>query len=135
MAKEEEIIHRAKIERVFVNTVMQALTYYIDNMIEYCDKNNIRIDSFEKSQINVLRKAIKNITIDYRSLEKSKSNSFKQYAKILAVTMQELFSRTDGDLMAMYKFYNYIKIFPVKHKDIDVSAELEQDAFGPLFNK
>ena len=59
----------------------------------------------------------------------------KIYSKILAVTLQELFSRTDGDLMGMYKFYNYIKIFPVKHNCIDVTAEAEKDAFDVVFNK
>ena len=66
------ILHKAKIERVFVATVMQSLNYYIDNMIEYCNENNIIIDNFERSQLKLIQKAIKNITIDYRSIEKKK---------------------------------------------------------------
>ena len=133
--EKELILYKAKIERVFVATVMQSLNYYIDNMIKYCNEKDTMIDNFERSQLKLIQKAIKNITIDYRSLEKKKSDSFKIYSKILAVTLQELFSRTDGDLMGMYKFYNYIKIFPIKHKCIDVTTEAEKDAFDVVFNK
>ena len=131
----EAILYKANIERAFVATIMQALSYYVDNMLQFCKDNDLRIDSFEKSQLKLIKKAINNITIDYKSLEQSKSDSFKVYSKIIAVTVQELFSRTDGDLMAMYKFFNYIKIFPVKHKCIDVTSEAEIDAFSVLLNK
>lgn len=131
----EAILYKANIERAFVATIMQALDYYINNMVEFCKDNDIRIDSFEKSQLKLIKSAIRNITTDYKSLEQSKSDTFKVYSKIIAVTVQELFSRTDGDLMAMYKFFNYIKIFPVKHKCIDVTSEAEIDAFSVLLNK
>ena len=61
--EKELILYKAKIERVFVATVMQSLNYYIDNMIEYCNENNIMIDNFERSQLKLIQKAIKNITI------------------------------------------------------------------------
>lgn len=131
----ESILYKANIERAFVATIMQALSYYVDNMLQFCKDNDLRVDSFEKSQLKLIKKAINNITTDYKSLEQSKSNAFKVYSKIIAVTVQELFSRTDGDLMAMYKFFNYIKIFPVKHKCIDVTSEAEIDAFSVLLNK
>lgn len=131
----EEILYKANIERAFVATIMQALSYYVDNMLQFCKDNDLRVDNFEKSQLKLIKKAINNITIDYKSLEQSKSDAFKVYSKIIAVTVQELFSRTDGDLMAMYKFFNYIKIFPVKHKCIDVTSEAEIDAFSVLLNK
>lgn len=131
----EAILYKANIERAFVATIMQALSYYVDNMLQFCKDNDLRIDSFEKSQLKLIKKAINNITTDYKSLEQSKSDAFKVYSKIIAVTVQELFSRTDGDLMAMYKFFNYIKIFPVKHKCIDVTSEAEIDAFSVLLNK
>ena len=131
----EAILYKANIERAFVATIMQALSYYVDNMLQFCKDNDLRVDNFEKSQLKLIKKAINNITIDYKSLEQSKSDSFKVYSKIIAVTVQELFSRTDGDLMAMYKFFNYIKIFPVKHKCIDVTSEAEIDAFSVLLNK
>ena len=131
----EAILYKANIERAFVATIMQALSYYVDNMLQFCKDNDLRVDSFEKSQLKLIKKAINNITIDYKSLEQSKSDAFKVYSKIIAVTVQELFSRTDGDLMAMYKFFNYIKIFPVKHKCIDVTSEAEIDAFSVLLNK
>lgn len=131
----EAILYKANIERAFVATIMQALSYYIDNMLQFCKDNDLRVDSFEKSQLKLIKKAINNITTDYKSLEQSKSDAFKVYSKIIAVTVQELFSRTDGDLMAMYKFFNYIKIFPVKHKCIDVTSEAEIDAFSVLLNK
>lgn len=131
----EAILYKANIERAFVATIMQALSYYVDNMLQFCKDNDLRVDNFEKSQLKLIKKAINNITTDYKSLEQSKSNAFKVYSKIIAVTVQELFSRTDGDLMAMYKFFNYIKIFPVKHKCIDVTSEAEIDAFSVLLNK
>ena len=131
----EAILYKANIERAFVATIMQALSYYVDNMLQFCKDNDLRVDNFEKSQLKLIKKAINNITIDYKSLEESKSDAFKVYSKIIAVTVQELFSRTDGDLMAMYKFFNYIKIFPVKHKCIDVTSEAEIDAFSVLLNK
>lgn len=131
----EAILYKANIERAFVATIMQALSYYVDNMLQFCKDNDLRVDSFEKSQLKLIKKAINNITTDYKSLEQSKSDAFKVYSKIIAVTVQELFSRTDGDLMAMYKFFNYIKIFPVKHKCIDVTSEAEIDAFSVLLNK
>ena len=131
----EAILYKANIERAFVATIMQALSYYVDNMLQFCKDNDLRVDNFEKSQLKLIKKAINNITIDYKSLEESKSDAFKVYSKIIAVTVQELFSRTDGDLMAMYKFFNYIKIFPVKHKCIDVTSEAEIDAFNVLLNK
>ena len=131
----EAILYKANIERAFVATIMQALSYYVDNMLQFCKDNDLRVDSFEKSQLKLIKKAINNITTDYKSLEQSKSDAFKVYSKIIAVTVQELFSRTDGDLMAMYKFFNYIKIFPVKHKCIDVTSETEIDAFSVLLNK
>lgn len=131
----EAILYKANIERAFVATIMQALSYYVDNMLQFCKDNDLRVDSFEKSQLKLIKKTINNITTDYKSLEQSKSDAFKVYSKIIAVTVQELFSRTDGDLMAMYKFFNYIKIFPVKHKCIDVTADAETDAFSVLLNK
>lgn len=132
---EEEIIHKANVERAFVATVMQALDNYITNMINNCKKVGVGIEPFERSQLNIMQKAIRNITIDYRQLNNGRGQVFKDYAKILAVTVQELFSRTDGDFMRMYKFYNYIKAFPTQQHDIEVSAEIEQDAFNVLFNK
>lgn len=130
----EEIMHKATIERAFVATIMQALSYYIDNMLDYCNKQGIKVDSFEKSQLNIMKKAIANITIDYRQLNKGRGQAFKDYSKILAVTVQELFSRTDGDYMRMYKFYNYIKAFPTQQHEIEVPVEIEKDAFSVLFN-
>lgn len=131
----EEIIHKANAERAFVAAVMQALDSYIANMINNCKKVGLDIKPFERSQLNIMQKAIRNITIDYRQLNNGRGQVFKDYAKILAVTIQELFSRTDGDFMRMYKFYNYIKAFPTQQRDIEVSAEIEQDAFSVLFNK
>lgn len=131
----EEIIHKANIERAFVATVMQALDSYITNMVDNCKKVGLGIEPFERSQLNIMQKAIRNITIDYRQMNKGRGQAFKDYAKILAVTVQELFSRTDGDFMRMYKFYNYIKAFPNQRHEIEVPAEIEQDAFSVLFNK
>lgn len=130
-----KIIHKANIERAFVATVMQSLIYFIDNMINYCVSNGIKIDSFEKRQLNVIKEATKHITIDYISLEKSKSDEFKSYSKVMAVTIQELFSRTENNSMLMYKFYNYIKAFPIQNHNIDVPVEIEQEAFNFIFNK
>lgn len=131
----EEIIHKANVERAFVATVMQALDSYIANIINNCKKVGLGIEPFERSQLNIMQKAIRNITIDYRQLNNGRGQAFKDYAKILAVTVQELFSRTDGDFMRMYKFYNYIKAFPTQQHEIEVPAEIEQDAFSVLFNK
>lgn len=62
----EEIIHKANVERAFVATVMQALDSYITNMINNCKKVGLSIEPFERSQLNIMQKAIRNITIDYR---------------------------------------------------------------------
>ena len=136
MTKEEykNIVQAANVERAFVATVMQALDYYIDNMKANCKRNNLKIEPFEANQLTVMQKAIRNITIDYRTLDKSKSKAFKDYAKIMTVTIQELFSRTDGDYMTMYKFYNYIKAFKNQNHFIEVPAEVEQDAFKVIWN-
>lgn len=132
--KYKYIVQSANVERAFVATVMHALDYYIDNMKANCKKNNLKIESFEANQLMIIQKAIRNITIDYRTLDKSKSKAFKDYAKIMAVTIQELFSRTDGDYMTMYKFYNYIKAFKNQNHFIEVPAEVEQDAFKVIWN-
>lgn len=136
MTEEEykNIVQSANVERAFVATVMHALDYYIDNMKANCKRNNLKIESFEANQLMIIQKAIRNITIDYRTLDKSKSKAFKDYAKIMAVTIQELFSRTDGDYMTMYKFYNYIKAFKNQNHFIEVPAEVEQDAFKVIWN-
>ena len=136
MTKEEykNIVQAANVERAFVATVMHALDYYIDNMKANCKRNNLKIEPFEANQLTVMQKAIRNITIDYRTLTTSKSKVFKDYAKIMAVTIQELFSRTDGDYMTMYKFYNYIKAFKNQNHFIEVPAEVEQDAFKVIWN-
>lgn len=136
MSEEEykNIVQAANVERAFVATVMQALDYYIDNMKANCKKNSLKIEPFEANQLTVMQKAIRNITIDYRTLATSKSKAFKDYAKIMAVTIQELFSRTDGDYMTMYKFYNYIKAFKNQNHFIEVPAEVEQDAFKVIWN-
>ena len=132
--KYKHIVQFANVERAFVATVMHALDYYIDNMKANCKRNNLKIESFEANQLMIIQKAIRNITIDYRTLTKSKSKAFKDYAKIMAVTIQELFSRTDGDYMTMYKFYNYIKAFKNQNHFIEVPAEVEQDAFKVIWN-
>lgn len=132
--KYKHIVQSANVERAFVATVMHALDYYIDNMKANCKRNNLKIESFEANQLMIIQKAIRNITIDYRTLDKSKSKAFKDYAKIMAVTIQELFSRTDGDYMTMYKFYNYIKAFKNQNHFIEVPAEVEQDAFKVIWN-
>lgn len=136
MTEEEykNIVQSANVERAFVATVMHALDYYIDNMKANCKRNNLKIEPFEANQLMIIQKAIRNITIDYRTLDKSKSKAFKDYAKIMAVTIQELFSRTDGDYMTMYKFYNYIKAFKNQNHFIEVPAEVEQDAFKVIWN-
>lgn len=136
MTEEEykHIVQSANVERAFVATVMHALDYYIDNMKANCKKNNLKIEPFEANQLMIMQKAIRNITVDYRTLTTSKSKAFKDYAKIMAVTIQELFSRTDGDYMTMYKFYNYIKAFKNQNHFIEVPAEVEQDAFKVIWN-
>lgn len=136
MTEEEHkyIVQSANVERAFVATVMHALDYYINNMKANCKKNNLKIEPFEANQLMIMQKAIRNITIDYRTLATSKSKAFKDYAKIMAVTIQELFSRTDGDYMTMYKFYNYIKAFKNQNHFIEVPAEVEQDAFKVIWN-
>lgn len=136
MTEEEykHIVQSANVERAFVATVMHALDYYIDNMKANCKKNGLKIEPFEANQLTVMQKAIRNITIDYRTLTTSKSKAFKDYAKIMAVTIQELFSRTDGDYMTMYKFYNYIKAFKNQNHFIEVPAEVEQDAFKVIWS-
>lgn len=136
MTEEEykHIVQSANVERAFVATVMHALDYYIDNMKANCKKNGLKIEPFEANQLEVMQKAIRNITIDYRTLVTSKSKAFKDYAKIIAVTIQELFSRTDGDYMTMYKFYNYIKAFKNQNHFIEVPAEIEQDAFKVIWD-
>lgn len=131
MTEEEykKLVRAANVERTFVAIVMQTLDYYIDNMKANCKKNGFKIEPFEANQLMIMQKVIRHITIDYRTLATPKAKAFKDYAKIMAVTIQELFSRTDGDYMTMYKFYNYIKAFKTQNHFIEVPAEVEQDAF------
>lgn len=132
---EKKLIHTANIQRAFVCTVARALLVLIEQMINYCNKHSIKIDTFERSQLNIIQKGIKNITIDYLCFkDQSKSKSFKRYTKIMALAIRQLFSKTDGDYMTMFKFYNYVKTFPTTCKEIEPTANEEQDAFSVIFN-
>ena len=131
--KNKNLIYIANIQRAFVATIMQALSYHIQDMLEYCKKNNIHVDSFEYNQLKIMDKALRNITSDYKVLRKDKANAFKQYSKIMAVVIQQLFSKTDGDYMTMFKFYNYVKTFTTTRKEIEVPANKEADAFAVIF--
>lgn len=132
--KDKNPLYIANIQRAFVATVMQALSYHIQDMLEYCKKNNIRVDNFEYNQLKIMDKALRNITSDYKVLRKDKANAFKQYSKIMAVVIKQLFSKTDSNYMTMFKFYNYVKTFPTALKEIEPTASEEQDAFSVIFN-
>lgn len=132
---EQKLIYTANIQRAFVCTVARALLVLIEQMINYCNKYCIKIDAFERSQLNIIQKGIKNITSDYISFsDRSKTLSFKRYTKIMALVIRQLFSKTDGDYMTMFKFYNYVKTFPTTCKEIKPTASEEQDAFSVIFN-
>ena len=131
--EQKQILHTANIQRAFVMTVAKALHFMIADMIEYCKKNNIKITSWEKFQLAQLNKNIAILTSDYSSLGKDKFEAFKTYSRIMAVTIQELFSKTDSDYMTMFKFYNYVKTFPTTCKEIEVPANKEANAFAVIF--
>lgn len=132
--EQKQIIHVANIQRAFVATVARTFVSMIDDMIDYCKIHNIVIPFIERRQLINIKKAITVITADYISLDKDKANAFKQYSKIVAVVIQQLFSKTDGDYMTMFKFYNYVKTFPTTRKEIEVSSSKEADAFAVVFN-
>lgn len=131
--KDKELIRTANIQRAFVMTVAKALHFMIADMIEYCKKNSIVISNWEKQQLNYLNKTINILTSDYSSLGKDKFEAFKIYSRIMAVTIQELFSKTDSDYMTMFKFYNYVKAFPTTCKEIEVPSNKEAEAFSVVF--
>lgn len=133
--KDKNLLYIANIQRAFVCTVARALLVLIEQMINYCNKYDIKIDAFERSQLNIIQKGIKNITSDYLCfIDQSKSRAFKRYTKIMALVIRQLFSKTDGDYMTMFKFYNYVKTFPTTLKEIEPTASEEQDAFSVIFN-
>lgn len=132
---EKKLIHTANIQRAFVCTVARALLILIEQMINYCNKYSIRIDAFERSQLNIIQRGIKNITSDYICFsDRSKTLAFKRYTKIMAIVIRQLFSKTDGDYMTMFKFYNYVKTFLTTCKEIEPTVDEEQDAFSVIFN-
>lgn len=131
--EQKQLIHTANIQRAFVATVARAFASMIDDMIDYCKVHNIVIPLTERRQLINIKNAITIITSDYIALDKDKADAFKQYSKIMAVVIQQLFSKTDGDYMTMFKFYNYVKTFPTTRKEIEVSSSKEADAFSVIF--
>lgn len=131
--EQKQLIRTANIQRAFVATVARAFTSMIDDMIDYCKIHNIGIPFTERRQLINIKKAINVVTVDYISPDKDKADGFKQYSKIMAVVIQQLFSKTDGDYMTMFKFYNYVKAFPTTCKEIEVSSSKEADAFAVVF--
>lgn len=131
--EQKQLIHTANIQRAFVATVARAFASMIDDMIDYCKVHNIGIPLTERRQLINIEKAITIVTSDYISLDKDKADAFKRYSKIMAVVIQQLFSKTDGDYMTMFKFYNYVKTFPTTRKEIEVSSSKEAEAFSVVF--
>lgn len=131
--KQKQVIHTANIQRAFVATVARAFVSMIDDMIDYCKVHNIIIPLTERRQLINIKKAVTIVTSDYIALDKDKADTFKQYSKIMAVVIQQLFSKTDGDYMTMFKFYNYVKTFPTTRKEIEVPTNKEADAFAVIF--
>lgn len=128
-----QILHTANVQRAFVMTVAKAFQNMIQNMIQYCKDNNIMIESFERRQLLNIDKALTYLTSEYVSLGSDKAEAYKAYCKIMAVVIQQLFSKTDGDYMTMFKFYNYVKTFPTTCKEIEVNSNKEADAFAVVF--
>lgn len=131
--EQKQLLYIANIQRAFVATVARAFASMIDDMIDYCKIHDIGIPLTERRQLINIKKAITIVTSDYISLDKDKADAFKQYSKIMAVVIQQLFSKTDGDYMTMFKFYNYVKTFPTTRKEIEVNSSKEADAFAVVF--
>lgn len=131
--EQKQLIHTANIQRAFVATVARAFANMIDDMIDYCKVHNIGILPIERRQLINIKKAVTIITSDYVALDKDKADAFKQYSKVMAVVIQQLFSKTDGNYMTIFKFYNYVKTFPTTCKEIEVSSSKEADAFAVIF--
>ena len=131
--EQKQLIHTANIQRAFVATVARAFANMIDDMIDYCKVHNIGILPIERRQLINIKKAVSIITSDYVALDKDKADAFKQYSKVMAVVIQQLFSKTDGNYMTIFKFYNYVKTFPTTCKEIEVSSSKEADAFAVIF--
>ena len=131
--EQKQLIHTANIQRAFVATVARAFANMIDDMIDYCKVHSIGIPPIERRQLINIKKAVTIITSDYVALDKDKADAFKQYSKVMAVVIQQLFSKTDGNYMTIFKFYNYVKTFPTTCKEIEVSSSKEADAFAVIF--
>lgn len=127
------IINKANVQRAFVATVARAFACMIDDMVKYCKDNDLQIPMTERRQLSNIKKSITIFTSDYVLLNKDKSDSFKTYSKIMAVVIQQLFSKTDSSYMTMFKFYNYVKTFPTTCKSIEVTSEQERDVFSVIF--
>lgn len=130
----KQLVRIANIQRAFVATFMQALQNEINYMIKFCQDNGIRIEPFERRQLINIIKSIQYIVVDYKCLKAKKAENFKRYGKIMSLVVRQLFSKTDGDYMTMFKFYNYVKTFPTTCKEIEPTASEEQDAFSIIFN-
>lgn len=131
--EQKQLIRTANIQRAFVATVARAFANMIDDMIDYCKVHSIGIPLTERRQLINIKKAVTIITSDYVALNKDKADAFKQYSKIMAVVIQQLFSKTDGNYMTIFKFYNYVKTFPTTCKAIEVPSSKEADAFAVIF--
>lgn len=126
-------LRRANYIGTFNNMLAYILKNNIDNMFKELKADGIKMDDSEKICWTHLNNALKPITGYRFNFDNNKRKQYEHYCKLVSIVIKELLAKTENDDMLLYKFYNYIKLFPSKLPEFEVSASEEVDAFSHLF--
>ncbi len=132
MSREDEVRVASKLGDMCVH--IAAVTKELaTQMLNYCDERNIRIDSFERKQWNMLIKSARALDSMIFNQDKQRRIIYRRNIKMFSVFMRLVLARVDDDDMKLYKWYNYIKSFPADLPEIQPTGEEEAEAFKHIF--
>lgn len=134
LEKKEQMMREAKIFSDMCVLMATVVKYNVEQMFEMCSNYGIRIGSAEKHAWNTMLNGLTRIHSLAYTLDAHKLEIYKRNARELNVVLKELISRTDNDDMQLYKFYNYIKLFPCVLKEVEVKHEEESKAFAHILD-
>lgn len=126
-------LRRANYIGIFNNMLAYILKNNIDNMVKELKANGIKMKDSERICWSRINNSLKPILNDRFNFNNEKRKNYEYYCKLISVVIKELIAKTEGDSMLLYKFYNYIKLFPSKFPEFEVSSDEEIDAFGRIF--
>lgn len=133
MSKENEVRVASKLGDMCVH--IAAVTKELaTQMLNYCDERNIRVDSFERKQWNMLIKSSSYLDSLVLTQGREGIERFRSNVRIFSLLMRLILARVDDDDMKLYKWYNYIKSFPTDLPEIQPTGEEEAEAFKHIFN-